>query len=73
MELGGVMPRDQPAIDAVTGRIAEAREEKRQFVIATMWRGLGVRFGIKCTVFFLLLLTIYLFCYFYYTLVRVSL
>ena len=34
-ELGGVMPRDQAAIDAVTARIAEAREEKRQFVIAT--------------------------------------
>ena len=33
----------------------------------------GVRCGTKCTVFFLLLLTIYLIRYFYYTLVRLSL
>ena len=51
-ELGGVMPRDQAAIDAVTARIAEAREEKRQFVIATRaeidsnlekWTALGAK------------------------------
>ena len=35
--------------------------------------GVSVRCGIKCTVFFLLLLTIYLLRYFYYTLVRLSL
>ena len=34
-EIGGVMPRDQPAIDAITARLAEVREEKRQFKIAT--------------------------------------
>ena len=34
-ELRGVMPRDQAAIDAVTARIAETREEKCLFVIAT--------------------------------------
>ena len=39
IELGGVMPRDQAAIDAVVARLAEAREEKRQFEIATLRNG----------------------------------
>ena len=52
IELGGVMPRDQAAIDAVAARIAEVREEKRQFEIATRaetdnnlekWRALGAK------------------------------
>ena len=51
-ELGGIMPRDQAAIDAVTARLAEAREEKHQFVIATRaeidsnlekWTALGAK------------------------------
>ena len=51
-ELGGIMPRDQAAIDAATARLAEAREEKRQFEIATRaeidsnlekWRALGAK------------------------------
>ena len=28
-ELGGVMPRDQAAIDAITARLAEVRDESR--------------------------------------------
>ena len=51
-ELGGVMPRDQPAIDAITARLAAVREEKRQFVTATRaeidsnlekWTALGAK------------------------------
>ena len=51
-ELGGIMPRDGPAIDAVTARLAEVREEKRQFEIATRaeidsnlekWTALGAK------------------------------
>ena len=48
--LRAVAPRDQAAIDVVEARIAEVREEKRQFEIATRadidsnlekWRALG--------------------------------
>ena len=31
IELGGVMPRDQAAIDVVASRLRDVREEKRQF------------------------------------------
>ena len=52
IELGGVVPRDDAAIVAVVARLAEAREEKRQFEIATRaeidsnlekWRALGAK------------------------------
>ena len=39
----------------------------------TVWRGVSVQCGIKFIVFYLLLLTISLLRYFYYTLVRLSL
>ena len=35
IELGGVMPRDQAAIDVVATQLRDVREEKRQFEAAT--------------------------------------
>ena len=52
IELGGVMPRDQAAIDVVAIRLRDVREEKRQFEAATKaeldsnlekWRALGAK------------------------------
>ena len=51
-ELGGVMPRDQAAIDVVVARLRDVRDEKRQFEAATKaeldsnlekWRALGAK------------------------------
>ncbi len=51
-ELGGVMPRDQAAIDIVVERLRDVREEKRQLETAAKaeldsnlekWRALGAK------------------------------
>ena len=52
IQLGGVMPRDQAAIDVVVARLRDVREEKRQFETAAKaeldsnlekWRALGAK------------------------------
>ena len=53
IELGGVMPRDQAAIDVVfAARLRDVRDKKRQFEAATKaeldsnlekWRALGAK------------------------------
>ena len=52
IELGGVMPRDQAAIDVVDARLRDVREEKRQFETTAKaeldsnlekWRALGAK------------------------------
>ena len=37
IELGGVMPRDQAAIDVVVARLRDVRDEKRQFETERSW------------------------------------
>ena len=59
IQLRGIIPIDQAAIDAIVARLAEVREEKRQFVTATRaeidsnlekWTALGATVRRKRTV-----------------------
>ena len=61
-------------IDNVEGRLNMNHVWRGEFLPRMeLYIDNSVRCGIKCTVFFLLLLTVYLLRYFYYTLVRLPL